>query len=93
MLSGQKLCDDSNAKLSKMKTMEKLFSSMLVPPRGVELEIFPWLLHLGHPLRKEIQVCFELVNMLLYRWYQNCVCIRTRLRSQAHFGLNMVSYI
>ena len=66
MISGQKVSDESSEKLSKMKTLEKLFNAMLIPPRGIELEICPWLLHLGHPLLKEIQVCCVQMNRTYY---------------------------
>ncbi len=57
MISGQKVSDENDTKLSKMKTFEKLFISMLTPPRGIELSLFPWLSHLGHPHSKELRVC------------------------------------
>ena len=62
MISGQKASEEDGGILSKMKALEKLFVSILTPPRGIELNIFPWLLLLGHPLRKEMQVryiCFQ----------------------------------
>ena len=67
MISGQNVSNESDAKLSKMKTYEKVFSSMLTPPRGIELDIFPWLLHLGHPLHKEMQVCYASVLFSLQK--------------------------
>lgn len=56
MISGRRVTDDNDSMLRGMVTLERLVSKTTSVTSAVELELFPWLLHLGHPQKKRIQV-------------------------------------
>lgn len=61
MICGKKVTDDSDSILCGMKLIEKLIMQTADSINtGVELELFPWLLHLGHPMKKKAVVGYRI---------------------------------
>ena len=56
MICGKRVDDEADEILKKMKTFEKLIIVLTTPPRGILLDLMPWLQHCGIPLVKEVQV-------------------------------------
>ena len=56
MLCGRKVNDEADEIFKKMKVFEKLITVLTTPPKGVILDLMPWLQHCGIPVVKEIQV-------------------------------------
>ncbi len=58
MISGRLVYDNTDVIVTKMRQLDDAVAKVLSPTAGIELDMFPFLRYLGHPLFKQIQVAY-----------------------------------
>lgn len=56
MISGRLVHDNSDVIVDKLRQLDIAVNKVLRPTAGIELDMFPFLRYLGHPIFKQVQV-------------------------------------